>query len=110
MWTDEAGIGLAGGSVVVAGTALATAGLVAPGDLGGRVAAMAVIVAVLAAVLRDARACLGVTVVAVLIFVGFLAHRYGVLTGGSAWPYTIPIVLAAALGRGQRMLRRLVVA
>ena len=100
--TGEAGFGLAGGCVVVAGTALATAGLVPPGDLNGRVAAMAAVVAVMAVVLRDVRACLGVTAVAALIFVGFLDHRYGVLTGTSAWSYTIPIVLAAVLGRALR--------
>ena len=103
---EETGFGLAGGSVVVAGTALATAGLIAPADLGVRAAAMAAVVAVLAAVLRDVRACLGVTAMAALIFVGFLDHRYGVLTGASAWRYTIPIVLAAVLGRGHRRLRR----
>jgi hypothetical protein len=66
---------------------------------------MAVVVAALAAVLVDGRAALGVAVVAALIFVGFLAHRDGVLTGGaSVWPYTIIIGLGALLGRSHRLI------
>ena len=102
----SAAFGLAGGCAAVVIVALATAALVAPGDLAGRVAAMAVAVGVLAAVLVDWRASLGVAVAAALIFVGFLAHRDGDLTGGtSAWAYTIAIGLALVLGRAQRLLR-----
>lgn len=102
--SGEPGFGLAGGCVVVVVVALAVAGLIAPRDLGVRAAAMAVVVGVLAAVLRDRRAVLGVMAVAALIFVGFLDHRYGVLTGAAAWKYTLPIAVAAALGRAIRLV------
>jgi hypothetical protein len=102
-----AAFGLAGGCAAVVGAALASAAFIPPGHLGARVLVMAVTVGVLAAVLSDWRACAGVAVVAALIFVGFLAHRDGVLTGDrSAWPYTIMIGLAAILGRGERWRRR----
>jgi hypothetical protein len=68
---------------------------------------MAAVVGVVAAVLTDWRACAGAAVLAALIYVGFLVHRDGVLTGdAAAWPYTIMIGLAAVLGRGARWLRR----
>jgi hypothetical protein len=86
--------------------ALATAALVAPGDLAGRAVAMAVAGGVLAAVLVDWRASAGVAVVAALIFVGFLVHRDGELTGSATgWPYTAVIGIALVLGRGGRWIR-----
>jgi len=101
-----AAFGLAGGCAAMGVVALGTAALVAPGDLAGRAAAMAMAVGVLAAVLVDWRASTGVTVVAALIFVGFLAHRDGDLTGSaSAWPYTTAIGFALVLGRGARWIR-----
>ena len=90
---------------MLVGTALVTAAVVAPAQLGARVTAMAVVTGVLAAVLRDWRACAGVTAVAALIFVGFLAHRDGILTGNpSAWDFTLAIGVAAVLGRGLRRI------
>jgi cell division protein FtsW (lipid II flippase) len=104
-WPAEA-FGLAGGCAAVVVAALATAAVVAPAHVGARMLIMAVTVGVLAAVLTDWRACLGVAVVGALIFVGFLAHRDGVLTGSTAaWPYTIMIGLAAVLGRAVRRMR-----
>jgi hypothetical protein len=98
-----AAFGLAGGCVAVVLVALGTAALFGPGDLAGRAAAMAVAVGVLAAVLVDWRASAGVAVVAALIFVGFLAHRDGDLTGSAtAWPYAAVIGLALVLGCGGR--------
>ena len=102
-----AAFGLAGGCAAAVAAALATAAFVAPGQVGARSLAMAVTAGVLAAVVRDWRACLGVTAITALIFVGFLVHRDGDLTGDtSAWPYTILIGLAAILGRTQRRMRR----
>jgi hypothetical protein len=105
--SSTAAFGLAGGSAAVVVAALAAAAFMPPGHVGARSLVMAVTVGVLAATLTDWRACAGVAVLAALIFVGFLAHRDGVLTGDpSAWPYTIMIGLAAVLGRGERWRRR----
>ena len=105
--TSTAAFGLAGGCAVVVVAALAAAAFMPPGHVGARLLVMAVTVGVLAAVLTDWRASAGVAVVAALIFVGFLVHRDGDLTGGtSAWPYTIMIGLAALAGRGLRWRRR----
>ena len=102
----EMAFGLAGGCVAVVAAALATAALFAPSEQGARLLAMAATAGVLAAVLDDWRACLGVTLIAALIFVGFLAGHAGDLTSDrSAWPYTLVIGLAALLGRGQRRMR-----
>ena len=103
---EEMAFGLAGGCVTVVAAALATAALCTPSEQGARLLAMAATAGVLAAVLADWRACLGVTVVAALIFVGFLAGHAGDLTSDrAAWPYTLVIVLAALLGRGLRRVR-----
>jgi hypothetical protein len=104
---SPAAFGLAGGCAAVVVAALAAAAFVPYGHAGARALVMAVTVGVLAATLSDWRACAGVALAAALIFVGFLVHRDGVLTGGtSAWPYTIMIGLAALLGRGERWRRR----
>jgi cell division protein FtsW (lipid II flippase) len=104
--SSTAAFGLAGGCAAAVVAALAAAAFMPPGHLGARMLVMAVTVGILAAVLTDWRACAGVAVVAALIFVGFLAHRDGVLTGDTrAWPYTIIIGVAAVLGRGRRWMR-----
>ncbi len=101
-----AGFGLAAGCVGVVAAAFGVATAVAPHDVAARAVVMAVVAGVAATLIADWRACLGVTVFAALVFVGFLAHRYGDLTGDdSAWPYTILIGFAAVLGRGQRWMR-----
>jgi len=107
--SDEGGLaeafGLAGGCAVVVAAALVAAAVVAPGHFAPRVLIMAIAVGVVTAVLADWRACAGVAVVAALIFVGFLVHRDGDLTGSAgAWPYTLVIGLAALLGRSARRL------
>jgi hypothetical protein len=99
--------GLAGGCTAVVVAALVTAAVVAPGHEFVRAVLMAVAVGAVAAVLVDRRASAGAAVVAALIFVGFLAHRDGVLTGdASAWPYAIMIGLGVLPGRIERRLRR----
>jgi hypothetical protein len=90
-------------AVVVAGFA-AAALFPAPGP-AGRVVVMAVAVGLCAAVATDWRAAAGVAVLAALVFVGFLTHRYGVLTGDpSPWSRTPLLGLATVLGRGYRGL------
>ena len=105
---SSAAFGLAGGCAVVIAAALAAAAMFAPAELGARLLVVAAAAGVLARFLIDWRACAGVTVFAALVFVGFLAHQAGDLTGDlTPWPYTIAIGLAAVLGRGQRWFHAL---
>jgi len=97
---------LAGGCAAAVVAALVAAALVAPGHFGPRVLIMAIAVGAVAAVLTDWRSSAGAAVLAALIFVGFLVHHDGDLTGSAtAWPYTLIIGLAALLGRSTRLIR-----
>jgi hypothetical protein len=99
--------GLAGGSTAVVAAAFLTAAAVAPGHLAVRAVLLAVTVGVVAAIVHDWRACAGVTVLAALVYVGFLVHHDGVLTGNATgWPYTVGIGFAAVVGRAERRMRR----
>ncbi|SCG44809.1 hypothetical protein [Micromonospora inositola] len=100
------GVSVAAGAVlVVAATLLAAAVFPAP-DLAGRALLVAVAVGAYAAGVADLRTVGAVAALAVATFVGFLAHRFGELTGGGdAWSYTPVIVLAVVLGAGYRRLR-----
>jgi hypothetical protein len=90
-------------AVVVAGFA-AVALFPAPGA-AGRLVVLAVAVGLVAAVCTDWRAAAGVAAVAALVFVGFLTHRYGVLTGDpTPWSFTPLLGFATVLGRGYRRL------
>jgi hypothetical protein len=96
---------------LVAGTAaVIVSGFVAaalfPGaEPAGRVVVMAVAVGLFAALTTDWRAGAGVAVIAALVFVGFLTHKYAVLTGDpTPWSFTPLIGLAALLGRGYHRL------
>jgi cell division protein FtsW (lipid II flippase) len=100
-----AALELAGGCVVVVVAALGAVAILAPFEQGARLLTMAVAAGVLAAAVTDWRTCVAVTVVAVLVFVGFLAHRYGDLAGGSGWSGSVMIAFAALLGRGRRWMR-----
>jgi hypothetical protein len=107
MRTQDGAFGLAGGCTAVVLAAFATAALVSPDHFFVRAVVTAAAVGVVAAALTDWRACAGVAVFAALLYMGFLVHRDGVLTGDpTAWPYTIMIGLAALLGRGERRMRR----
>ncbi|MFC0507767.1 hypothetical protein [Micromonospora costi] len=101
------GIAIAAGAVLVVGAVLLAAALFPPGDLSGRVFVLAVAVGGYAALVPDLRALAAVTVLAALTFVGFLANRFGELTGASStvWSYTAAIALAALLGAGYRSMR-----
>jgi len=104
---DEVAFGLAGGCVGVIGAAFVSAAAFPAVDSGARLLVMALAAGLIAAIVRDWRACAGVTVFAALVYVGFLAGRDGVLTvHGSTWSATLLIVAAAVLGRAQRRMRR----
>jgi hypothetical protein len=99
---------LAAGCVAVVAVAFAAAALFGPAEQTDRAVVMAIGAGVLAAMLRDWRALAGVTVIAALVFVGFLAHQAGQLTGDpAAWRNTLIIGFAALLGRGPRWIRAL---
>lgn len=106
---DGVAFGLAGGCVAVIGAAFVSAAAFPAAELGPRLLLMALAAGVLAAIVADWRACLGVTVFAALVYVGFLAGRDGdLIAHASVWSSTLLIGLAAALGRGQRRLRHVV--
>ncbi|MFF5175918.1 hypothetical protein ACFY3U_25290 [Micromonospora sp. NPDC000089] len=99
------GVSVAVGWVVVAGTALLAAAAVPAGDLPTRALLVAVAAGVYAARVADLRAVVAVTALAMATYVGFLAHRFGELTGGGeAWSYAMVIPFAAALGAGYRYM------
>ena len=100
------GFRVAAGAVVVVGAALVAAGVFTPDERPGRVLVMAGVVGAYAAVVADLRAVAAVAALGAAVFVGFLAHRYGELTGsGDAWSQAVPIGFAAVLGTGYRHLR-----
>jgi hypothetical protein len=98
-----AGFELAAGCVAVVGAAFTAAAVFGPAQWSARVLLMAVAAGLVAAVVKDWRASAGVALIAALLFVGFLTHRAGRLTGDPApWPDTLVIGLAALLGRAVR--------
>ncbi|ATO15252.1 hypothetical protein CO540_16575 [Micromonospora sp. WMMA2032] len=97
---------MAGGAALVVGAALVAAAVFAPGELPGRVLLIAGVVGGYAAVVADLRAVAAVTALGAATFVGFLANRYGELTGaGDAWSHAVLIGFAAVLGTGYRYVR-----
>lgn len=93
------------GTAALIVTAFAAAVMFPAAEPAARVLVVAVTVGVLSARFTDWRACAGVAVIAALVFVGFLAHQYGVLTGEpTPWSFTPLIGFAALLGRGYRRL------
>lgn len=102
--TTPVGISVAAGAVAVTGAALVVAAVFGAAELPARVLVIAAVVAWFSARVRDLRAVAAVTALAGAVFVGFLANRYGELTGGEGWSYAPLILFAAALGAGcQRM-------
>ncbi|SCL32976.1 hypothetical protein GA0070624_4615 [Micromonospora rhizosphaerae] len=100
------GVSVAVGWVVMVGVALLAAAMFPPAELPPRAVLMAVAAGAYAALVADLRAVAAVTALATATFVGFLAHRFGELTGGGhAWSYAAVIALAAALGTGYRHMR-----
>lgn len=97
---------LGAGCVAVVAAAFVAAAMFGPAEQVDRAVLMAICAAGLAVALRDWRAVAGATVIAALVFVGFLAHQAGQLTGDPApWRYTLIIGFAALLGRGPRWIR-----
>ncbi|MEV4517473.1 hypothetical protein AB0K00_52020 [Dactylosporangium sp. NPDC049525] len=91
---------------MVVGAAVVAGALFPDGELAARAAVMAVVVGVYSAKVADPRAVLGVTGVAMLVYVGFLVNDLGELTlRGGTWPFLIPLGFAAVLGWGQHWLR-----
>jgi len=86
------------GAVVVA--AMAAAALLDPHEPGTRALVIALAVGGCTATARRLRDAAGVALFGALVYVGFLVHRDGVLTGdASAWRYTTLVVFLAVLGR-----------
>jgi hypothetical protein len=102
----QAAAGLAAGCVAVVAVGFIAAGAFPAHDLMARAVALALVAGVAAALIDAWWSAAGVAVFAALVFVGFLAHRYGVLTGGpSAWPDTAVIASAALAGHAARRAR-----
>ncbi|WP_034217397.1 hypothetical protein [Actinoplanes subtropicus] len=94
---------LAAGCAAVTVAALTDAALLGPHELGARALVIGLVAGGAAVAIRDWRHSAGVAVFGTLVFVGFLAHRYGDLAGdGSAWRYTALILFLACLGRAIR--------
>ncbi|MEV0726574.1 hypothetical protein AB0I37_27815 [Micromonospora purpureochromogenes] len=101
------GVSVAVGWAVMIGTALLAAATIPATDLPTRALLVAVAAGGFAALVADLRAVAAVTALAMATYVGFLAHRFGELTGGGdAWSYAVVIAFAAALGTGYRYMRR----
>ncbi|WP_446218110.1 hypothetical protein [Micromonospora sp. IBHARD004] len=100
------GISVAVGWAAMVGAVLLAAAVFPPVDLAARALLVAVAAGAYAALVADLRAVAAVTALAMATFVGFLAHRFGELTGGGdAWTYAALIAFAAVLGAGYRRLR-----
>lgn len=103
---EEPAFEFAAGCVGVVAAAFVAALAFGPAEPLPRALVLAAAVGGLAAMLRDRRAVAGLTVIAALVFVGFLAHRAGQLTGDPApWRCTPLLGLAALLGYGYRRIR-----
>ncbi|MEU7842734.1 hypothetical protein AB0B39_17440 [Micromonospora sp. NPDC049114] len=75
-------------------------------ELPGRAFIMAIAAGGFAVVTADLRAVAVVTGLGMATFVGFLANRFGDLTGAAdGWSYTAVIVFASVLGVGYRFMR-----
>jgi len=91
---------LAMGCVAVVAAAEAAAAFLGPHELGARALVIALVVGVSTATAPRLRDGAGVALFGALVYVGFLVHRDGVLTGdASAWRYTALVVFLAVLGR-----------
>lgn len=100
------GVSVAIGWAGMLGAAGLAAALFSPAELPGRLLVVAVAAGVFAAVVADLRAVAAVTGLAMATFVGFLANRFGDLTGDAdAWWYATLIGFASALGAGYRRMR-----
>ncbi|GAA2512763.1 hypothetical protein [Winogradskya humida] len=103
---ESAPFELAATMVAVVAAGFAAAWLFSGAESFARALVMAGATAVLATWVADRRVCVTVVVVSALVYVGFLTHRYAVLTGDpEPWSYTPLIAFAALLGRGRRWMK-----
>lgn len=94
----------AGGAALVV-TAFVAPVISAGPNPAGRALIMAVVTGMIAALVSDWRARIGVAAASVVIFIAFLAASAGATTGGTpSWSFTPVFVLAAGLGSGYRLL------
>lgn len=90
----------AAGCAAVVVAAFTAAAFLGPQDEAARALVVGAAAAVCVAATRNRRHGAGVAAFGMLVFVGFLAHRDGDLTGDpSAWRYAALIALLAVLGR-----------
>lgn len=91
---------LIAGCVAVVAAAFVATTLFSIDALPARLLVMAGVVGVYAAVVPDTRATLGVTLVAIVVFTGFLAQEYRESTtrDGDVWWYDVMIGFTAVLG------------
>src|SRR6185295_3914963 len=93
---------LAMGCVAVVAAAEAAAAFLGPHELGARALVIALVVGVSTATAPRLRDGAGVALFGALVYVGFLVHRDGVLTGdASAWRYTAILIRVVNAHRGQ---------
>ena len=99
------GINLAVGAVAMVTAAFAAVAV--SHDVPVRLAIVAAILALFAAVLTDVRASLATALLGYLLFNGFLVHRFGELSwAGTAWQLHLTVFAAAVgLGLASRRIR-----
>jgi hypothetical protein len=103
-WDADGAFGLVSGCAAVVGAAFVAAWMFSPGETVARLVVTSLAVGGVTALTRDWRAGAGVTALAVLIFVGFLVNRDGVLTGSvSGWAEAAVIPVAALGGFARRV-------
>jgi hypothetical protein len=103
-WDADGAFGLFGGCAAIVGAAFAAAVMFSPGETVARLVVMSLAMAGVTALTRDWRASAGAAVLAVLVFVGFLVDRAGVLTGDpGAWVFAAVIPVAALAGWSRRL-------
>jgi hypothetical protein len=105
-WNADGSFGLLAGCAAVVGAAFVAALMFTPTESIARLVVMAAAVLGVTAATRDWRAAAGAAALAVLVFVGFLVNRDGVLTGNEhAWADASVLPAAALAGWTRRLPR-----
>jgi hypothetical protein len=104
-WDADGAFGLVTGCTAVVGAAFLAAVMFRPAETVPRLVVMALAAGAVTALTRDWRAAAGATGLAVLVFVGFLVNRDGVLTGAATGWEEAAVIPAAALAGFARALR-----
>jgi hypothetical protein len=100
---DQAAFGA--GAIVLVLTTVGEVVLLPPVKFFERLLLLTVVTGILAAVVRSARVGMALGGFAAFLFVCFLGTEEPTTEGGR-WPFIIPILMAAILGRGYHVLRR----